>query len=174
MPITEVLLPLANAAFAALALYSVLQDSHHHDFLPWVAVLFGAFYLGLMRLPKARVASAVHLSLAVVFLTIAIFFTWSQFRLMNIVRPENRGPLMNERVKTTAFTMAALYSHGATQLLCGEADRILVDPYYVRNHVIEPSTAALLKRWYDFLVGFVILHGKFMAHGGPRHYVAPK
>lgn len=52
----------------------------------------------------------------------------------------------------TAFTMAALHSHGATQLLCGEADRILVDPYYVRNHTAEPSTAALLHRWYDFLV----------------------
>jgi uncharacterized membrane protein len=71
-PITEVFLPLADATFAALALYSVLQDSHHHDLLPWVAVLFGAFYLGLMRLPQTRVASAVHLSLAVVFLTIAI------------------------------------------------------------------------------------------------------
>jgi uncharacterized membrane protein len=71
-PITEIFLPLADATFAALALYSVLQDSHHHDLLPWVAVLFGAFYLGLMRLPQTRVASAVHLSLAVVFLTIAI------------------------------------------------------------------------------------------------------
>src|SRR5262249_46809770 len=71
-PIPDVLLPLADATFAALALYSVLQDSHHHEFLPWVAVLFGAFYLVLMRLPQTRVASAVHLSLAVVFLTIAI------------------------------------------------------------------------------------------------------
>jgi uncharacterized membrane protein len=71
-PITEIFLPLGDATFAALALYSVLQDSHHHDLLPWVAVLFGAFYLGLMRLPQTRVASAVHLSLAVVFLTIAI------------------------------------------------------------------------------------------------------
>jgi uncharacterized membrane protein len=71
-PITEVFLPLTNATFAALALYSVLQDSHHHDLLPWIAVLFGALYLGLMRLPQTRVASAVHLSLAVVFLTIAI------------------------------------------------------------------------------------------------------
>ena len=70
--ITEVLLPLANAAFAALALYSVLEDSHHHYLLPWVAVLFGGLYLGLMRLPQTRIASAVHLSLAVVFLTIAI------------------------------------------------------------------------------------------------------
>ncbi len=34
----------------------------------------------------------------------------------------------------------------------GEADRILVDPYYVRNHAIEPSTADLLRRWYDFHV----------------------
>jgi dextranase len=52
----------------------------------------------------------------------------------------------------TAFTMATLFSHGATQLLAGEADRILVDPYYVRNHVVESSTAELLRRWYDFVV----------------------
>jgi dextranase len=54
--------------------------------------------------------------------------------------------------RATALTMAALYSHGATHLLCGEADRILVDPYYVRNHVVADSTANLLHRWYDFLV----------------------
>jgi uncharacterized membrane protein len=71
-PITEVFLPLADAAFVALALYSVLQDSHQHEWLPWVAILLGAVYLGVMRLPQSRVASAVHLSLAVVFLTIAI------------------------------------------------------------------------------------------------------
>jgi dextranase len=52
----------------------------------------------------------------------------------------------------TALTMATLFSHGATHLLAGEADRILVDPYYVRNHQVEASTAHLLKRWYDFLV----------------------
>ncbi|GAA2077665.1 hypothetical protein GCM10009840_10530 [Pseudolysinimonas kribbensis] len=52
----------------------------------------------------------------------------------------------------TAFTMATLYSHGVTQLLAGEGDRVLVDPYYVRNHVVELSTADLLRRWYDFLV----------------------
>lgn len=52
----------------------------------------------------------------------------------------------------TSFTMATLFSHGATQLLAGEADRILVDPYYVRNHVVEPSTAAMLTRWYNFVV----------------------
>jgi dextranase len=57
-----------------------------------------------------------------------------------------------EADRATALTMATLYSHGGTQLLAGEADRLLCDPYYVRNHTIEPSTADLLKRWYDFLV----------------------
>lgn len=54
--------------------------------------------------------------------------------------------------RSTALTMATLFSHGATQLLAGEGDRILVDPYYVRNHVAAESTTTLLKRWYDFLV----------------------
>lgn len=71
-PITEILLPLANAAFASLALYSLLEDAGHHDLLAWLAVLFAVIYLGLMRLPQTRVTSAVHLSLAIVFLTIAI------------------------------------------------------------------------------------------------------
>jgi dextranase len=52
----------------------------------------------------------------------------------------------------TSFTMATLFSHGATQLLAGEGDRVLVDPYYVRNHTVGPTTADLLRRWYDFLV----------------------
>jgi dextranase len=52
----------------------------------------------------------------------------------------------------TALTMATLFSHGATHLLAGEADRILVDPYYVRNHRIGRSTAELLHRYYDFAV----------------------
>ncbi|CAN7350282.1 hypothetical protein LJR016_001926 [Devosia sp. LjRoot16] len=54
--------------------------------------------------------------------------------------------------RATALTMATLHSHCATQLLAGEADRLLCDPYYVRNHKMGPTTAALLKRWYDFLV----------------------
>jgi Predicted membrane protein len=70
--ITEIFLPLANASFASLALYVLLQDAGHHSVLPWVMVLFAVAYLGLLRLPQTRIASAVHLSLAVVFLTIAI------------------------------------------------------------------------------------------------------
>jgi uncharacterized membrane protein len=70
--ITEIFLPLANAIFASLAVYSLLQDARHHSWLPWVMVLFAAVYLGVMRLPQTRIASGVHLSLAIVFLTIAI------------------------------------------------------------------------------------------------------
>jgi dextranase len=54
--------------------------------------------------------------------------------------------------RATALTMAMLFSHGATQILAGEADRLLTDPYYVRNWAMAPSTQALLKRWYDYLV----------------------
>lgn len=68
----DIFLPLTNAAFVALAFYSVLQDSGHHDWLPWLMILLAAAYLGVMRAPQTRTASAIHLSLAVVFLTIAI------------------------------------------------------------------------------------------------------
>ncbi|HMF64881.1 MAG TPA: DUF2339 domain-containing protein, partial [Edaphobacter sp.] len=70
--IPEILLPLGNAAFVSLALYSVLEGAGHHAFLPWLMVLLAAAYLGIMRLPQGRVSAALHLSLAVVFLTIAI------------------------------------------------------------------------------------------------------
>ena len=70
--IRNILLPLANAAFVSLALYSVMQDSDRHWFLPWVMLILAATYLLITRLPQGAVAAAVHLSLAVVFLTIAI------------------------------------------------------------------------------------------------------
>ncbi|MCA1657241.1 MAG: DUF2339 domain-containing protein, partial [Actinobacteria bacterium] len=39
MLLRETLGPLANAAFVGLALYSVLQDSGHHDWLPWMVLV---------------------------------------------------------------------------------------------------------------------------------------
>ena len=68
----DIFLPIANSAFLALAFYSVLQDSGHHALLPWLMVVLSAVYLLFMRLPQSRVASAIHLSIAIVFLTIAI------------------------------------------------------------------------------------------------------
>jgi uncharacterized membrane protein len=70
--IADVLLPLLTAGFGALAFYSVLEDSGRHAWLPWGALVFSALYLVLMRLPQSVAARAVHLSLAIVFLTIAI------------------------------------------------------------------------------------------------------
>ncbi len=58
----------------------------------------------------------------------------------------------DEADRAAGLTMATLFSHGASHLLVGEGDRILVDPYYVRNHEITPSTADLLRRYYDFAV----------------------
>lgn len=70
--LTEILLPLLNAAFLSLALYSALQDSGYHNLLPWLMVALAALYLALIRLPQPQLTAALHLSLAVVFLTIAI------------------------------------------------------------------------------------------------------
>jgi uncharacterized membrane protein len=70
--VEQILLPLANSAFAALAYYSVLQDSGRHSWLPWMMIALAAVYLVVMRLPQSAVSSAIHLSVAVVFLTIAI------------------------------------------------------------------------------------------------------
>jgi uncharacterized membrane protein len=70
--IEDILLPLANGAFVSLAFYFVLEESGHHALLPWLMVLLAAAYLALMQAPQTRTASAIHLSLAVVFLTIAV------------------------------------------------------------------------------------------------------
>jgi uncharacterized membrane protein len=74
-----VLLPIANAALGFLAFYS-LFDWFKSDWAgAWLAVGFAAFYLFLLRLPawgrlqpSPPLLSALHLTAAVVFLTIAI------------------------------------------------------------------------------------------------------
>ncbi len=70
--IEDILLPLGTSAFLSLGLYSILQDSGHHALPPWLMLALAAVYLAFMRLPQSRVASAMHLSLAVVYLTIAV------------------------------------------------------------------------------------------------------
>ncbi|HEX4067577.1 MAG TPA: DUF2339 domain-containing protein [Acidobacteriaceae bacterium] len=71
--------PLVNAGLAFLGFYLLLESAGSSAAQPWVAVAFAAFYLALLRLPlrgvlRARTASltALHLTIAVVFLTIAI------------------------------------------------------------------------------------------------------
>jgi len=74
-----VLVPLANAGLGFLGFYLMLENAGSSDAEPWVAVAFAAFYLLLLRLPargaihgNATATSTLHLTIAVVFLTIAI------------------------------------------------------------------------------------------------------
>jgi uncharacterized membrane protein len=71
--------PVANAALGFLGFYSLLSPASIDWAAPWLAVAFAAFYLLLLRLPQASMlqggASALrdlHLTIAIVFLTIAI------------------------------------------------------------------------------------------------------
>jgi uncharacterized membrane protein len=72
-------LPVANAAMAFVGLYSLIDPSAADWAGPWLAVAFAAYFLLLIRLPEAgpmhagvRVLSPLQLTIAIVFLTIAI------------------------------------------------------------------------------------------------------
>ena len=74
-----VVMPLANASLGFLAFYAMVDRSNSAWAGPWIAVVFAAFYLLLLRLPERgilrsspRLLSDLHLILAVVFLTLAI------------------------------------------------------------------------------------------------------
>jgi uncharacterized membrane protein len=74
-----VVLPVANAVFGFVGLYAIVSDADAAWAEPWLAVAFAAFYLFLLRLPSRgllrenpSVLSALHLTVAVVFLTVAI------------------------------------------------------------------------------------------------------
>ena len=74
-----VLLPVSNAALGFIAFYSIFDTSNSNWAGPWLAVGFAAFYLLLLRLPAGGrlhqtppILSALHLTAAVVFLSIAI------------------------------------------------------------------------------------------------------
>jgi uncharacterized membrane protein len=74
-----VILPVANAAFAFCGYCALLQSPTADWADPWIAVAFAAFYLLLLRLPAGGplhrcppLLASLQLSLAVVFLTLAI------------------------------------------------------------------------------------------------------
>jgi len=74
-----VLMPLANAGLGFLVFYAMFDQASIEWASPWLAVAFAAFYLLLLRLPargflrtSSSLLSALHVTLAVGFLTIAI------------------------------------------------------------------------------------------------------
>jgi uncharacterized membrane protein len=77
--LASLLLPVANAALGFFGFYSLIDPATGDWAGAWLAVAFAAYYLLLMRLPEAgplhagvRVLPPVHLTMAIVFLTIAI------------------------------------------------------------------------------------------------------
>jgi dextranase len=50
--------------------------------------------------------------------------------------------------------LATVFSHGATCLLHGEEDAILVDPYYVRHERLDDAALRTVKDYYDFAVRY--------------------
>lgn len=74
-----VVLPIVNSGLGFLAFYGLLDPSAANWAGPWLAVVFAAFYLLMLQLPARgamragpALLSALHLSIAVVFLTVAI------------------------------------------------------------------------------------------------------
>jgi uncharacterized membrane protein len=74
-----VFLPISNAALGFIAFYNLFDFSTSKWAGPWLAVGFAAFYLLLLRLPargglhqSPAMLSAIHLTAAVAFLSIAI------------------------------------------------------------------------------------------------------
>ena len=72
-------LPVCNAALGFVGFYGLLEPKTESWTAPWLAVAFAAFYLLLLRLrgtgrlhESSLALSSLHLSTAVVFLTIAI------------------------------------------------------------------------------------------------------
>ncbi len=70
--LVPVLLPFANATCLALALYSVFEDSGLHSSLAFLMVALAALFLGMMRLQRAVISTAMFLATAVVCLTVAV------------------------------------------------------------------------------------------------------
>jgi uncharacterized membrane protein len=167
-PITEILLPLANAVFAALAFYAVLQDTGNHDLLPWLAVIFAALYLGLMRLPQPRVTSAIHLSLAIVFLTIAIplrasgrwiIVGWlAEGAALLWVAARFTSPTSDDATFTAPRILRRLATVALTLGVCG----LLVEPFWLNERI---ATAFFNLRFATALFGLAAFGiSAFVAH----------
>ncbi len=176
--ITEIFLPLANAIFGSLALYSLLQDAGDHSLLPWLMLLFAAAYLGMMRLPQTQIASAVHLSLAIVFLTIAIPLKASG-RWITVGWLAEAAALLwvSVRLETATEDEASASAHRILRMLAAVAlilgfCGLLVQPFWFWRPI---QTAFLNGRFATALFGIAVfacsawiaLHARHSNEGEP-------
>lgn len=77
--LVTVVVPIANAGLGFLLFFSMIDAKEAEWAKPWLAILFAAFYLLLLRLPargrwkqSPALLAELHLAAAVVFLTVAI------------------------------------------------------------------------------------------------------
>jgi len=123
--------PLVNAGLGFLGYFVLLDSAENTAAQPWVAVAFAAFYLGLLRMNargvlRARTASltALHLTIAVVFLTIAIPLK-AHGRWLTIGWLAEGGVLLWQAARTEAKLLRVL---GALCLLLGLGALVVVNP----------------------------------------------
>lgn len=57
-------------------------------------------------------------------------------------------------VQAMRLELATVFSHGATCLLHGEEDAILIDPYYVRHERMDARARDVATAYYDFAVRY--------------------
>jgi uncharacterized membrane protein len=146
-----VAVPLVNAGLGFLGYYVMLEDAHSKA-APWVAVAFAAFYLLLLRLPargaihgSAAATSALHLTIAVVFLTIAIPLK-TQGRWMTIGWLAEGAALvwLARRIESTLLTGLALLC-----LVLGLGALVAVNP-------AASLTPVFNERFGTYLFGIVV------------------
>ncbi len=120
--------PLVNAGLGFLGYYVLLDSAGSAEAQPWVAVAFAAFYLSLLRLPtrgrRTPALTALHLTIAVVFLTIAIPLK-AHGRWLTIGWLAEGGALLWQAARTEVKLLRVL---GALCLLLGLGALVLVNP----------------------------------------------
>jgi uncharacterized membrane protein len=133
-------LPLANAALGFLGFYSVLSPSAAQWAGPWLAVAFAALYLLMMRVPDGGIVhagtaplSSLHLTTAIVFLTIAIPLK-TQGRWMTIGWLVEGAVLiwLSGRVQSMLLRVFALIS-----LFLGLAALLVMNPAAVTRPILN-------------------------------------
>ncbi len=126
-----VIVPLANAGLGFLGYYLMLDSAGNAVAAPWVAVAFAAFYLLLLRFPargaihgSASATSALHLTIAVVFLTIAIpLKTHGRWMTIGWLAEGAALVWLARRIGSTLLTVLALLC-----LVLGLAALVVVNP----------------------------------------------
>jgi uncharacterized membrane protein len=161
-----VLVPLANAGLGFLGFYLMLDRAGNTAAAPWVAVAFAAFYLLLLRLPArgavhdaSETAQALHLTITVVFLTIAIPLK-THGRWLTIGWLAEGGALVRLATRTRSALLRTL---AVLCLILGVLTLVLLNP-------AASTTPIFNERFGTYLFGVAVCGVvAWLAAGAPEH-----